>query len=611
MAESMEAAADRASDPLDLNNASAEELESSGFFTPYQIHQLIRYREEYGAILSIHELSVLPGFQYESVSKLSGLITAFSAADPYPHSKKRLWLFMQSGITRPSRDSSHEGSPLKGCFRIRASNGRRLSLAATFQKDAGEPFFSGGRPEYLSGYLQFRGKGLFRQVLAGTYKLHHGLGLVNGTGFMHSPGEYLRSPPVKADLVPYRSTAETSFDQGLACRLAIGSSDLTCWASCRKLDLSTSGIIPGTDACDWMKHTKESGLHRTKTEIAGRGLLLRFHSGLRFTIRKGRLTAGLHGGWERTGLTAKGTDSLQRIPPPERIPHSLSHQGLFGQWCGKRATLFGEVATSGWNSMACLAGIGVDFSDFLQGQILFHRYGTGYRGAYPAAYSAGSKVSKEQGIALHLRAETGRMLSAEFTMELYSFPAPRHQVIMPSFGYRYRLAIAGTGSSSADWHLRWNRRMKQTTPATGTPGADPMVEKWTDRIELGWSLEPLEKVLWRYRLIGTFMNEENENQPGWAASQEAAVNTGDDIKIRLQWVAFRTGHWEKRIYIYQPGLYYSFQFPVCHGTGQRWTLVTSWKPGKNLTLSAAITHSAWKDPERDEVRMDIQARWRF
>ena len=611
VAESMEAAADRASDPLDLNNASEEELESSGIFKPYQIHQLIRYREQYGPILSIHELSVLPGFQKETVRKLSGLITTLSASDPYPRSKKRVWLFLQGGATLPVKDSLHEGSPLKTCLRIRASNGHRLSLAATFQKDAGEPFFSGGRPEHLSGYLQFRGHGIFRQVLAGTYKLHHGLCLVNGTGFMHSPAGYLEKPPVQAGLVPYRSTAETSFDQGLACRLAMGSSHLTCWASCRKLDLSTHNIIPGLDACDWMEHTRESGLHRTKTEIAGRGLLLRFHSGLRFTIRTGRLTAGLHGGWERSGLTSKGLDSLRYVLPLAGYPHSLHHLGLFGQWWGKRTTLFGELATSGWYSMACLAGIRVHFSDFLQGQFLFHRYGTGYRGAYPAAYGAGSKVSAEQGIALHLHAETGLGLTAQFTLELYSFTAPRHRVKTPSFGYRYRLAISGTESYSADWQLKWTRQLKQTTPEAGHPGTDPMVEKCIDRIELGWSLEPLEKFLWRYRLIGTFMNGGKDTQPGWAASQEATLNTGENIKIRVQWVAFRTGPWEKRIYLYQPGLYYSFHFPVCHGTGQRFTLVSSWKPGRALTLSAAVTRSAWKDPERAETRLEIQARWRF
>jgi hypothetical protein len=47
---------------IDLNNASLEELEASGIFTPYQIHTLQTYREKFGPIYSIYELAALPGF---------------------------------------------------------------------------------------------------------------------------------------------------------------------------------------------------------------------------------------------------------------------------------------------------------------------------------------------------------------------------------------------------------------------------------------------------------------------------------------------------------------------------------------------------------------------
>ena len=39
---------------IDLNNASSEELEASGIFTPYQIHTLQTYREKFGPIYSIY-----------------------------------------------------------------------------------------------------------------------------------------------------------------------------------------------------------------------------------------------------------------------------------------------------------------------------------------------------------------------------------------------------------------------------------------------------------------------------------------------------------------------------------------------------------------------------
>jgi DNA uptake protein ComE-like DNA-binding protein len=49
--------------PVDLNSASREELESSGLFTPFQVNVIIEYRERHGDLFSIYELASLTGFR--------------------------------------------------------------------------------------------------------------------------------------------------------------------------------------------------------------------------------------------------------------------------------------------------------------------------------------------------------------------------------------------------------------------------------------------------------------------------------------------------------------------------------------------------------------------
>ena len=51
-------------------------------------------------------------------------------------------------------------------------------------------------------------------------------------------------------------------------------------------------------------------------------------------------------------------------------------------------------------------------------------------------------------------------------------------------------------------------------------------------------------------------------------------------------MVYHVPSWDNRIYLYEPGLFQQFSFPVLSGTGNKITLVTSVKAGKRLTLEA-------------------------
>ncbi len=60
--------------PLDLNRSSRAKLLSTGLFTPFQVASLLDYRDDSGDILSLTELSILPGFNPETVRFLAPFI---------------------------------------------------------------------------------------------------------------------------------------------------------------------------------------------------------------------------------------------------------------------------------------------------------------------------------------------------------------------------------------------------------------------------------------------------------------------------------------------------------------------------------------------------------
>src|SRR6478752_920360 len=62
-------------DPLDINNASYENLAQLMILTPMQINHLLNYRSKAGKMISLYELQVIEGFDMNTIQLLLPLIT--------------------------------------------------------------------------------------------------------------------------------------------------------------------------------------------------------------------------------------------------------------------------------------------------------------------------------------------------------------------------------------------------------------------------------------------------------------------------------------------------------------------------------------------------------
>ena len=172
--------------PIDLNQASREELENSGLFTSYQIENLLEYRTTYGPVYSIHELAVLPGFQHTDLQELEAAILVRPLRIPSGKFRMEHRILLDAGSSfptgheyRPDPESGAErkfaGSPVHTTFRWRSRVRRDLTLALTYDKDAGEQYLYRNRPQFVSGYISYEGKKLIKQCVIGNYQLNQGL----------------------------------------------------------------------------------------------------------------------------------------------------------------------------------------------------------------------------------------------------------------------------------------------------------------------------------------------------------------------------------------------------------------------------------------------------
>ncbi len=426
---------------LDLNNASSEELETSGLFTPYQIHQLLKYREEFGEIFSIHELAVIPGFSQNKVKELLSFVFTGPVKKPDRKIRTQHSVLLHLGRSFPGKEDSlsgenhaYAGPPLLTCIRIKSRLNARYSMALTYEKDAGESFLYRNKPQFLSGYLSLDGKGFCKQVVLGCFKLNQGAGLVNGDGFFHQLGKFRVSRQSLSMLRPYASKTESDYEQGIACQLDRKKLKFLLWASYRPLSLSPKAFTTYPVSDRWLDYERTTGLYRTDGELEGRALASRIHTGAQLLYNHHHLTLGIMSGYLWAFPSPKAKKYLDTNPGAVFHPKASLHANRLKG----RLHLFGEIAVDENTSLAAIFGTNFHFNDYIQGSFLLHHYGTDYHGTYPSSYASGSSIKNEQGLAFYLHVETGKFVTMDLRGELFRYQAPRYLTELPSTGSRVR-----------------------------------------------------------------------------------------------------------------------------------------------------------------------------
>jgi hypothetical protein len=581
---------------MDLNTSSVEELEATGLFTPYQLYNLVKYREEYGEIFSIYEILLLPGFNPSNLPDLEPFLTA-EQSDTYGNKKPlRHMVLIDLGQTLSDREgykdgpdgeplSNYAGSPLKTIIRFQSHPKYYLSMALTWEKDAGERLLFQNRPQFLSGYISYSGERSLKKLVVGNFKMNQGVGLVNGDGFLHQAGKLKVNRMSLSQISPYASKTENMFEQGIACQLELKKIELLFWASCRRLSLSPSAFTDSVESDKWLDYERTSGLFRTPGELEGRELAFRVHMGTQALYRFRQLTLGMMSGTEWIYPTKKAMENYSITPGPS-IQQKAS---LHGNWQKNQMQIFGELAFSDYQSMAWLIGTKYYFSDFILGSLLIHSYGNEYRGSYPSSYGSGSNIKNEQGVTLYMHAETGKFLTADLTVGLFLYPFPRYLTVVPSNGYKLDFAMYSPGKKTLQWRLRVVNKTWQTTPVTETNKLRILQDFRVTRVDGQTIYNYQDLFKWQTRLVISYYSRQPDQVPGFAAMQQISIHFTRILKATAQIVLFKVTDWENRIYMYEPGLYYSFSFPAYYGSGQKTTILFTLKPVHQITLSAKIS----------------------
>ena len=162
--------------PLAINTATRARMPSSGLFSVFQLESLLRYREEYGEILSLTELSLVSGFGRENALALGDFISLESRYAPGQKENRRKEAeVMVRGSVR--KDGSSDPLWTEG-IKASLSYGDRAELNWASRTTYSDPSFKLGT---LSAV--WYGKRIPVKVVAGNFSARFGQGLTQWSGF--------------------------------------------------------------------------------------------------------------------------------------------------------------------------------------------------------------------------------------------------------------------------------------------------------------------------------------------------------------------------------------------------------------------------------------------
>lgn len=607
---------------LDINTCSREQLESLPFLSFEQVMGIMEYRDKVRRIESPMELLLIEALDRQAIMLLKQFVTIGSPlrSDTIPDISKVLKYGKNTLIadlnipfyTRKGYDNKYLGYKYKHWLRYTFSYGQRVKFGITASQDAGEPFFAGKNKwgyDYYSFYLLLNDIKCLKTLALGRYRLRFGMGLIlnNGFGFgkLATMSTLLSSP---THVFAHASRSDYNYLQGAAATFKLAKGlDLTAFASYRKIDATLN-----KDSMSVATIVK-TGYHRTLSELDRKGntavtLLGGNVNWLRNGFHIG--TTGYYTSFNRKLNMYKGQEYRKWYP----YGYDFFNASIDYGYISRRLNISGETAIDMNAQVATVNTISYELSSRFTLMALQRYYPYKYQALYANTIAEGGSVNDESGFLIGGKISPWNNATLTLYTDLSYFAWPKYNT--PASTYRWDNFIQfDTSKDKWSFLLRYRMKMKELNG------------------EEDGSL--LRKVDSRAR--ATLSYSDNgltlSTQSDFAASHGNTTSYGymisESVRWQQKWLKllglvgyFHTGDYNSRVYIYDPGLLYTFSFTSFYGRGLRLALNCKVAASDKLAfvLKGGCTHYFDRDvissgPQQIDSstisELEMQMQWKF
>jgi hypothetical protein len=604
--------------PLNINQATSEELKQLHFLSEVQIENMLIYRKKTGLIYSLYELATVDGFTVDILQKIEPFIS-FEGDEKHQDKTENtgdLFLRGSRSFSHPPEEgeSKNEGSSEKYYLRLKQSQGG-TAFGFVAEKDPGEAFFRKSNKhgfDYKSAFLNFRTGKNDDRIFIGDYHVQFGQGLVAWQGF--SIGKSSETTQIfrsAAGIRSYSSTDENLFFRGLAGQFKFRKFTIHSFISFHALDANVD-TIEGKASFGAFQ---TSGYHRTGSEIAGENTIKQLAGGGHIGYSYHRWTFGLTTVYNRFNLEMVRSNE----PYNQFLPDGKENLAAAIDWKGsvKKVFLFGEAAISQNKGKALLAGIMLKPASTMELSMVYRNIGKTYFSYFSNAFTESAKANDEHAFYMGAKLFPAPRWIIWAYADLFSHRWLKYQTAAPSTGTEFFAQLGYNQSKRTRYYLRFFQEDKAQKLITDNIKYNE--QQLIDRLRFNFSHELNDRFTLKSRIEMAWYSKLSSESGILICQDLLFTPPAKSFSMNGRLAYFRTDGYNSRLYAYENDVLYSFSIPALFGEGFRCYVnlqkniddrLTCWiKLASTFKFAQSIDEQGVESSSKTEVR--LQLRYQF
>lgn len=579
--------------PLNLNGATADELEELNLLSDVQISDLLLHIKLFGKLITIYELQSLEYWDLQTIQLVQPFVKVddkleslhISLKEAVKQGNYELYMRYQTSPEEKTgyqqvpdsvlqaSNSYYYGNPDRYYSRFRYSYRTNLSIGVTGEKDAGEQFFRGAQKDgfdFYSAHAFFKGGKYLKALAVGDYQVQIGQGLNLWSGYAFGKTADVTNIKRSANPIrPYTSVDESRFMRGAAIDLGFGPFSLLAFASMKKVDAS---VLADSlyDDLEFVSSINLSGLHRTNSEIQKKDALTEKMAGANFRYRNRNFQLGIAGVYQ--GYDKDFNKSIQPYNQFDfRGKEMVSLSGDYS-YVIRNFNFFGEASRSSYSgNWANVHGVLFSLDSRASFSLLYRNYQKGYQTFYNNGFSEGSNTQNENGIYAGFKLKLSSAWTLNTYADFFAFPWMKYQVDAPTAGHELLIQPSYKPNKQLEIYARFRQQLRQKnsrdSDGTVTPIEDVLQRNY--RLNLSYAVSEFFTVKSRIEYV-TINRPSNAPEDGLIITQDVLFKPKNlPFDLSLRYALFDTDSYDTRIYTYENNALYVFAVPAYYYQGSR------------------------------------------
>ena len=613
--------------PIDINKADMETLQSTFLLNPLQINEFLQYRAEMGPFLSLYELQAIPGFDQATIESLLPFLTL----NPSIKREKSFWKRVSEeeqaylifrtrrvwetrrGFTAPDTSSTgristrYLGDPNDIYLRWRIQHPKDFSMGMTLDKDPGEKFTWDPKTarygfNFLSFHLTRYQVGKWKTISLGDFQASFGQGLVFGAGY--SLGKGAETVPTvrrsSVGIIPYTAALEFGFFRGIGSTYTYKNWEFSFIGSFAPKDGRLAESLDSLNREEFrISSFNQSGLHRTPSELSTKNQFKELSLGgnIQLKVPNKRLNSGVN------FLHTSFDNEWIRDPKPynqfEFAGKSNQVGSVYLNYNWRNFFLFGETAYSSSGGNGTVLGFISSLSNRLDFSFLWRNYDRNFHSFYGNAFSENTRPINERGTYLGLEFRPNKVWKINAYYDLFKFPWLKYRVYAPSAGHEWLARITYRPTRTLTAFIQFREEQKDRNASdSGEPNLPYLVlpiKRSNGILSLEYQIS--KEVFIRSRILWSQVQMDGLKSKGFLILQDLKWDK-NRWKFTARYSLFDTDDYDSRLFAFENNVLWTFSIPAFFGQGQRSYLVSEYTVNSQIRLYLRIARTSYTDRER-------------